>query len=590
MFYDIGRLTLIQVIPFLAKKEPFFLPLLARGLSDLSALRFNAVGIEAQVNTSLEIKEWERINHQTTNPLAWAGQDLWFSAEVNNAVELSMRFLLYDPAANVLIYQDHFQVPEDQFLITWEQHLSSLIGFLNKDIDLNAVNSDNLRMYTKSLEAFLAFRKGLETLSQARSDRLKEEGLESLLEAVAYDPEFIEAVDILLLFLMQNDFSRNIERIDHCINILERLRNIATHHPRVPLVLTECYFRWGNKEKAEQTLKEMIESFPDFIEGRLRLALFYHTANRLPEALRVLEGILEFEPSESTALDLMGAIYAGEGEPKKAEEVWLKAIEADPTRINVLNNLAILAEENNDLENAEAYYRKALRLSEDWWGTYYHFGTFCWHQERYEEAAIWLERARQTNPTYFQIYQNLSLVLIELGKYNEAQDALLQLLQLAPDNTVRRQTLQLIEQLNKPKIQIEIRIRQLEKKWDEGKRWQVIKTLLLNYYNAKEYWFYWYFLGNIMQQSGRKTLAAVFWQFGLRCDPGYPLIKQIGIYYWSKGNYQKALPILRKAYQLHQSDEETAKAYLQTLVSLGEAEELQNNIHKLSQIIPINLT
>jgi tetratricopeptide (TPR) repeat protein len=590
MFYDIGRLTLIQVIPFLAKKEPFFLPLLARGLSDLSALRFNAVGIEAQVNTNLEIKEWEQINHQIINPHAWTGQDLWFSAEVNNTVELSMRFLLYDPAADVLIYQDHFQVPENQFLVAWEQHLLSLIGFLNKDIDLNTVNSDNLRMYTQSLEAFLAFRKGLETLSQARNDRLKEEGLENLLEAVAYDPDFTEAVDILLLFIMQNDFSRNIERIDHCINILERLRNIAIHHPRVPLVLTECYFRWGNKEKAEQTLKEMIEAFPEFIEGRLRLALFYHTVNRLPEAIRVLEGILEFEPSEPTALDLMGAIYAGEGESNKAEAVWLKAIEADPTRVNVLNNLAILAEENNDLDNAEAYYRKALKLSDDWWGTYYHYGTFCWHQERYEEAVIWLERACQSNPAYFQIFQNLGLVLIEIGKYTEAQDTLMKVLQLAPDNTVRRQTLQLMEQFNKPTIQLEIQIRQLEKIWDAGNHLSVIKTLFFKYPKAKKYWFYWYLLGNIMYQSGRKTLAAFLWQMGLRYNPGYPLIKQVGLYYWNKGNYRKALPILRKAYQLHQSDDDTAKAYFQTLVNLGEVEELRNNIHKLSQIIPVDIS
>ncbi len=588
-FHDVGRLTLIQVIPFLAKKEPFFLPLLARGLSDLSALRLNSVGIEAQVNTTLEIKEWEQINHQTTNPLAWSGQDLWFSAEVNNVVELSMRFLLYDPATNILIYQDHFQVPEEQFLVTWEQHLSSLIGFLDKDIDINTVSSDNLKMYTQSLEAFLAFRKGLETLSQARSDRLKEEGLENLLEAVAYDPEFNEAVDILLLFIMQNDFSRNIERIDHCINILERLRDIATHHSRVPLVLTECYFRWGNKEKAEQILKEMIESFPDFIEARLRLALFYHTANCLPEALRVLEETLEIEPNEPTALDLMGAIYAGEGETQKAEEVWLKAIEEDPTRVNVLNNLAILAEENNDLENAETYYRRALKLSDDWWGTYYHYGTFCWHQERYEEAAIWLERACQANSTYFQIFQNLALVLIELDKYSEAQDILIHLLQLAPDNTVRRQTLQWMDQLNKPKIQMEMRIRQLAKIWEEGNRWQVIKTLVLKYYQAKGYWYYWYLLGNILRQSGKKNLAVVFWNIGLRCEPGYPLIKQVGLYYRNKGNYRKALPILRKAFELHQSDDETAKAYFQTLVSLGETDELQNHVQQLSRIIPMDI-
>jgi tetratricopeptide (TPR) repeat protein len=575
---------LIQVIPFLAEKEPIFLPLLARGLSDLSALRLNAVGIEAQVNTNLEIKQWDHISHQIADSLAWSGQDLWFSAEVNNVADLSMRVVLFDPVANILIYHDYFRVHEDQFLVAWEQHLLALIGFLNKDIDLSTTN---LRMYTKSLEAFLAFRRGLETLSQAKNDRFKEEGLESLLEAVAYDPEFIEATDILLLFLMQNDNARN---IDHCISILERLRQIAGQHPRIPLVLAEVYFRWGNKDKAEQTLKELVESFPNFVEGRLRLALFYHTTNQLSDALTTLENILIFEPNEPTALDLMGAIYASQGEPKKAEDVWLKASQADPNRVNVLNNLAILAEENNDLENAEAYYRKALKLSDDWWGSFYHYGTFCWRRERYEEAAILLERARELNPTNFQVFQNLGLVQIELCRYSEAQDSLIQLLQLAPDNTTRRQTLQLLGQLNNPDIQIELRIRQLGQIWETGKHWRVISALVIKYIKARNHWYYWYLWGNILNDIGIKTLSPTFWQIGLRYEPGFPLLKQMGLYYWGKGKYRKALPILRNAYQIHKSDQETAGAYLQTLVNLGEVEELQANVEGLSQLIQTNVS
>ena len=249
--------------------------------------------------------------------------------------------------------------------------------------------------------------------------------------------------------------------------------------------------------------------------------------------------------------------------------------------------MAILAEENNDLENAEAYYVKALKVSDDWWGTYYHYGTFCWRQERYEEAAVWLKKARQFNPTYFQIFQNLGLVLIELGKYTEAQDTLMQLLQVAPDNMVRRQTLQLLDRLNKPEIETETHIRKLEELWESGEHWHVIKTLFLKYHQAKSHWYYWYLLGNVMKDFNQNALVLVFWQIGLKHNPGYPLFKQLGLFYWSKGNYRKALPILRKAYQLHQGDEEIAKAYLQTLVNLGEVEELQNNARKLSQLVEV---
>lgn len=219
------EVVLIQVIPFTTNKEPLYLPLLARGLSDLSALRFNAVDIQAQVNTELGI---EHIREQVDQDIAnidWEGQELWFIGELEGQNGLSMTFILLDPEPKKIVYRDFFCVPEDKFLVEWEKRLQKLMEYLK-------VTNENLqanrRMYTKSLEAFLAFRKGLEILSQAKNDRNRDEGLEELLKAVAYDPEFIEAADILLLFLMQSDVARNFDR---SVSILERLRQITDHHP-----------------------------------------------------------------------------------------------------------------------------------------------------------------------------------------------------------------------------------------------------------------------------------------------------------------------------------------------------------------------
>ncbi len=579
---------MIQVIPFKADKEPVFLPLLARGLTDLLVLRFNAVGIQAQVNTGFEIKDWDQIINQPLNLTAWSGQELCFTGDITGQDLLTMAFVLYDSASNTLFYQDKFQVTQDKFLTLWEEHLQDLISFMATDLkmELTNANSYNPRMYTKSLEAFLAFRKGLEILSQAKNDRLKEEGLENLLKAVAYDPDYSEAADILLLFLIQNDMVRNFER---CINILERLRQIASDHPRIPLVLAEVYIRWGNTEKAEQVLKELLRAFPEFVDGWLRLALLYHASNRLDDALEALKSILAFQPDEPTAMDLMGAIYAGKDNPELAEEVWLKTLEIDPERVNVLNNLALLAEENEDFDKAESFFQQAVQLNDNWWGAFYHYGSFCWRRERLEEALILLEKAKQLNTDNYQIFQNLGLVQINLGRYNEAQESLLQVLQLAPDNSTRRQTLQLLNQLSDPQIKTELRIRQLERIWVAGKRLLAVGALIRNLFKAKKHWYYWYLWGRILSDVGAKSISILSWLVGLRYEPGYPLLKQVGLHYWEKGNYRKALPILRKAYQSHKNDQETACAYLQTLVNLGEVEELQANVKGLSQLVKTNI-
>ncbi|MCL6590205.1 MAG: tetratricopeptide repeat protein [Firmicutes bacterium] len=572
---------MIQVIPFSAGKEPFFLPLLARGLSDLSALRFNAVEIQAQVNTKLNIANWRQYLTDVLPNFRWEGQELWFAGELNARQELTMDLFLYDPQRAQVVYHDFFSGAEEKFLEEWEIHLQNLIGALVSD---EQVKSD-LKLYTKSLEAFLAFRKGLEILAQAKSARARLEGMESLLKAVAYDPEFFEAADVLLLFLVQNDPAWNFE---YSVNMLERLRQIANHHPRIPLALAEIQFQMGNREKAEETLKDLAAKMPQFTDGQIKLALYYYASNRYEEALNVLNTVLSYLPEDPTTLDLMGAIYASKGEEDKAEKLWLLALKGEPGRINVLNNLAILKEEGGNPAQAEDYYREAIELNNAWWGSYFYYGTFCWRHNRFEEAALWLEKAAQLNPTNYQIFQNLGLALIKLGRYSEAQEALLQLLQLAPDNSIRRQTLQLLNQFNDPEIKLEIRIRRLERVWEAGNRWLVFGAMLKLFFQARNRWYYWYLSGKIARDLNLPGLMKIAWNTGLRYEPGFPILKGIGLYYYEKANYRQALPNLKKAYLFYKNDPEIARAYLHTLAQLGEVEELQNNIDDLSKIIDIN--
>ena len=259
-------------------------------------MRFNAAEIQAQVNIELSFERLEQRLNQHVFKDKWEGQELWFTGKINGTQNLTMSLLLYDPKLEEIVYADSFQVPEEKFLEEWEHHLLSLLKYLNVKVDSS---SDYRRMYTKSLEAFLAFRKGLETISQAKNDRTRNDGLENLLKAVAYDPEFVEAADILLLFLMQ---SNNTISYENSINILERLYQIATHHPRIPLVLAEVYYQIGNHEKAEQLLQELVKTAPGFTEGWLRLALFYHNSNRLEDAITTLKTVLSFEPKRGYRL------------------------------------------------------------------------------------------------------------------------------------------------------------------------------------------------------------------------------------------------------------------------------------------------
>jgi tetratricopeptide (TPR) repeat protein len=571
---------LIQVIPFLADVEPAYLGVLTRGLSDLSVLWLNAAQITARVNIELEIDEWaSQSGEDRKSSLAWDGRELWLTGKVEAGSHLAMNLVLYDPCQKKVIYHDEFEATEEKFLAAWGSHLQYLMKQLRGSEEASVTER---AMFTSSFGAFLEFRKGLEILAQTKNERVREKGLECLLNAVAYDPGFTEAADILMLFLIQNDLSGD---FDYYIDILERLRRISGAHPRIPLVMAEIYLQFHNFEKAEQLLKELVAEFPAFTDGWIRLALFYHGANRLEDALAALESLLEHESGNIMALDLMGAIYAGMNRRDLAKDVWLKVLELEPARVNIWNNLGLLAEENQEFDQAEIYYQRAIQINDQWWGSYYNYGSFCRRQGRLEEAVDWLGQAAQLNPNQYQIFLHLGMALFDLDRFNEAQEALLQLLQIAPDNITRYQSLEMLNRFKQPEIKTGLRIRQLERLWDAAprKHAMVIHGLLQLYRTARKHWYYWYLWGRVAE--GWKCLpgATLFWRIGLKYGPGFALTKKLGLYYWEKRQDKKSLPLLRKAFQLHNHDRDVTRAYLQNLVNMGETEEFQARMARISQ-------
>lgn len=570
---------MVQVIPFRYGSYPEYLPLLARGLADLTTLRFNTVQIEAHFNRDLQLKSWplgKEVHLDGDEP----GQTLWFSGEIraDRSEIFDVVMFLYDPDKERSVYYDSYQTSAKEFLYAWENHIRQIFKFLAVETD--PFNEDRV-IYTHSLDAFLEFRRGLEILSLAKKPAQREEGLERLLSAVTYDSGFLEAVDILLLFLMQNN---SVQYFDEILQILERLRAVAKNHPRVPLVMAEIYFQWGNLEKAEYLLKEVLKDHPGFSDGWLRLALFYQYQEKYSEALETLQVFVGQDAKNAMAFDLMGAICAGLGKRAEAEAAWNNALDLDPSRVNVLNNLGLLAEENDDPELAEFYYRKAIQMNDQWWGSFYNFGSYCKRRGRIEESVHLLRKAGVLNPSHAATFLNLAETQLKSGHYVEAQETVIQLLQIAPNNLFRRQGLQILEYFNGRPIQAEIRIRNLARSWQGNSTLMAVWLLVKNFTWGKRLWYYWYLWAQVLEQLKLKCLAGMALRIGLRRNPGYSLVRQLGLWYWEKNWYAKALPLLRKTFQLNQSDAEAVAAYFETLLRLGEVDEYQKQLKHFAKI------
>ena len=112
------------------------------------------------------------------------------------------------------------------------------------------------------------------------------------------------------------------------------------------LLLGISYMQTQQYDKAEQILKEGIKRFPDRFLLAEDLAVLYTKQNRLAEAEKLLNDIEGLIPDDETIhksdwLLNYGKLYWEKGEKKKAVELWVNAIETDPSNHFAIFSLAL---------------------------------------------------------------------------------------------------------------------------------------------------------------------------------------------------------------------------------------------------------
>jgi tetratricopeptide (TPR) repeat protein len=166
-----------------------------------------------------------------------------------------------------------------------------------------------------------------------------------------------------------------------------------------------------------------------------------------PAALKsVAERVLELDPENVAALNLLASVDIVKGDVTDAEKYLRLALRRDPRFENALNNLAVLLEKTGRHAEALEDWHKAALVSNspkavDMWG-------FCLaHEGRMDEAAQWMKRAIDLQPAYIPARLHLALLLITTGHGSEAIPHLRYVLKMDPEN---KDALQLLAKVHGP--------------------------------------------------------------------------------------------------------------------------------------------
>ena len=102
------------------------------------------------------------------------------------------------------------------------------------------------------------------------------------------------------------------------------------------------------------------------IQQALDLAVQHHNSGRLPQAETIYNQILQKDPKQPIALQLLGVIAHQKGDNDIAVDRITKAIAIKPDYAEAHSNLGISLQHIGKPEEAVASYRKALSLKPDY--------------------------------------------------------------------------------------------------------------------------------------------------------------------------------------------------------------------------------
>jgi tetratricopeptide (TPR) repeat protein len=156
------------------------------------------------------------------------------------------------------------------------------------------------------------------------------------------------------------------------------------------------------------------------LQQAIDLGVEHHNAGRLSEAESIYQQILQADPNQPVALNLLGVIAHTVGQYDSAVDLITKALTIRPDYVEAHVNLGVSQKELGRFDEAVASYRKALAIKPDIAEALSNLGWVLTKLGTPEDAVICLRQALTIKPDYALAHNNLGIALKDLGNLDEA--------------------------------------------------------------------------------------------------------------------------------------------------------------------------
>lgn len=183
------------------------------------------------------------------------------------------------------------------------------------------------------------------------------------------------------------------------------------------------------------------------IQHILDIAIYHHLAGRLPDAERFYKKVLQANPDQPKALQLLGVIAHQVGKNDVAIDLISKALTINPDYDEAHNNIGNVYLELGRLDEAINSYHRCLRANPRYVKAYNNLGTALQELGKLDYAIDNYHQALSIKPEYGEAQNNLGMALLAKGKYEDAFSSLQKALEIIPENSVVHSSLIFIQDL-----------------------------------------------------------------------------------------------------------------------------------------------
>lgn len=227
------------------------------------------------------------------------------------------------------------------------------------------------------------------------------------------------------------------------------LRKLAAQNPAVPwlaLVLVDAEFMMGNRAEALAQVQRIEAAFPTNMSLQVDLARMLARYGDQADAMRIARRCAESPDAAVAANTVLGDIYLQRGLADLAMECAAKAMAADPSDRYALLLAGRAAAAGGDSALALRYLQKAVSLApDDPWGRFY-LARALSGMGNYGQALAEIKQARTEAAKIGDFKLVHGIILLELGKIDEARPMLLEAVPLLRDPSMALTYLGLISQ------------------------------------------------------------------------------------------------------------------------------------------------